>query len=273
MPQPDPTPTPDDLPIMVGPGDVDQLLKTAEALAGEIAAAVGLADPLAQNADTIAPLAPMPSPVEPVGGHTVIEEAPPPPTAIESVAPRPEPTPAKTITPADAVPAAEIAPSATAAIAEPPAPAVEPPPTQSPVAVDPAPQAETETIEPQPQPEPIVAEAAPAPAAQPEAPPPAKVAHADDASHAPPKVSFFRRGLRRIMRLARGVALAPILLLAALAWLMDRPFAKTPPRVKNYIGAIALATAITAVLSFVLPDLLKNDPFAGESTASESAPG
>lgn len=266
MPQPDPTPPPDDLPIMVGPGDVDQLLKTAEALAGEIAAAVGLADPRAQNADAIAPPAPMPSPVKPVEGHTIIEEAPPTPTATPSMTPLPGPTPAKTITPADAVPA-EVAPSAITAFAEPPAPALEPPP----FAADPVPQAEKEAIGPQPQPEPIVDEA-PVAAAQPDAAVPAKTAHTEAPNPAPPKISTFRRVLQRVMRLARGVALAPILLLAALAWLIDRPFAKTPARVKNYVGAIALATAITAVLSFVLPGLLKNDPFAGESTASESAP-
>lgn len=272
MPQPEPTPPPDDLPIMAGPSDVDQLLKTAEALASEIAAAVGLAEPRTQQPETVDLHAPAPAPMEPVTGHTVIEEAPPSPAARESTKPPPESTPGAAVVPHDAVPA-EIAPSATATLSAPPALDVEPSTAQSPVAAEPAPQAEKETIEPEPQPEPAVAEDAPAaPTVRSEAQPPTKVASHEISGVATPQVSFFRRVLHCFMRLARGVALAPILLLAWLAWLIDRPFAKTPARVKNYIGAIALATAITAALSFILPDLLKEDPFAGDPSASESAP-
>lgn len=271
MPQPDPTPPPDDLPIMAGPSDVDQLLKTAEALASEIAAAVGLAEPRSQQPETVPLHAPAAAPLEPVTGQAVIEEAPPSPAETQCAKPQPEPTPGVSVVSHDAVPA-EIAPSATATHSAPPALAVEPPPDQSPVAAEPVTQAEKETIEPVPEPEPAAAEAAsPAPAVRSEARPPTKVASHEITGDAPPKVSFFR-WVFCITRLARGIALSPILLLASLAWLIDRPFAKTPARVKNYIGAIALATAITAALSFILPDLLKEDPFAGDPTASETAP-
>lgn len=268
MPQPDPTPPPDDLSILVGPADVDQLLETAEALADEIAAAVGLDSSRTQKTETIPPPAPVPTPVAPVIGHTIIEEAPPPPAAINDAEPISDPAPIEAAAPIKAVAAEAAAPLLESGLL-PSTPAEEPQPVEQPIASDPPAQAAAEVIEPQPKP---VAAEAPVPAAHPEAPPPAKDAGTKVASDSSPKVPLFRRLIQRMMRFVRGVALAPILALAALAWLIDRPFAKIPARVKNYVGAIALATAITAALAVILPDLLKDDPFAGESAASESVP-
>lgn len=267
MPEPNPTPPPDDLPILVGPADVDQLLETAEALADEIAAAVGLSGSRSQKTETIAPPAPAPASTALVEGHTIIEAAPPP-VEKELAEKIPEPAPVESIAPAEAIAAQPASPSPEV-VSQSPAPADAPQPVESPIASEPPPQNIAEPMEPQPEP---VAVEPPAPAAPPQSPPSASAVNTDDANQSLPKVSIVRRMLVRFMRGMRAVALAPILALAALAWLFDRPFAKTPARVKSYIGAIALATAITAALSFILPDLLKDDPFAGETTASESAP-
>ncbi|QDV92443.1 Immunoglobulin A1 protease autotransporter precursor [Phycisphaerae bacterium RAS2] len=268
MPEPNPTPPPDDLPILVGPADVDQLLETAEALADEIAAAVGLAGSRSQKTETIAPPAPAPVSTTPVEGHTIIEEAPQAPVERERAEKIPDPAPIEPIAPAEAIAAQPVTPLPEVD-SPPPSPADVPQPVESPIAADSPPQAIAESIEPQPE---QVAVEPPTPAVQPEAAPPVPSAEDVVAGDAPPKASIIRRILQRFMRGVRAVALAPILALAALAWLIDRPFAKTSARAKNYVGAIALATAITAALSFILPDLLKDDPFAGESASSESAP-
>ncbi len=268
MPEPNPTPPPDDLPILVGPADVDQLLETAEALADEIAAAVGLAGPRAPRPETVASPAAMPATVAPSEGHTIIEAAPPP-VEKEHAEKIPELAPVESIAPAEAIAAQPASPSPEV-VSRSPAPADAPLPVESPIASElPPPQNIAKPMEPPPEP---VAVEPPAQAAPPQSPPSASAVNTDDANQSLPKVSIVRRMLVRFMRGMRAVALAPILALAALAWLFDRPFAKTPARVKSYIGAIALATAITAALSFILPDLLKDDPFAGETTASESAP-
>lgn len=268
MPDPSPTPPPDDLPILVGPADVDQLLETAEALADEIAAAVGLAGSRSHETETIAPPAPAPASTAPVEGHTIIEAAPPAPVEKERAETIPDPAPVEPIAPAEAVAAQPVAPLPEVD-SVPPSPANVPQSVESPIAAGSSPQAIAESIEPQPEP---VAEEPSTPAARTKAAPPVSSAEDGVAIDAPTTTPIIRRILQRFMRGARAIALAPILLLAALAWLIDRPFAKTPARVKSYIGAIALATAITAALSFILPDLLKDDPFAGETTASESAP-